>query len=114
MQLLSKAPILILQVGWYNGPIEEKYKLSYPDDTLGVLAISIPDMWEKAFIPFAKEQDWDNWNNENNPLHECMIYNSDKVKQVEQDTVIFMYQSFFLLLKSRFENIIILYDTNMT
>ena len=40
-------------------------------------------MWEKAFIPFAKEQDWDNWNNENNPLHECMIYNFDKVKQVE-------------------------------
>ena len=43
----------MLQVGWYNKPIDEKYKLSVPDDTLGVLVLSIPDMWEKAFIPFA-------------------------------------------------------------
>ena len=40
-------------------------------------------MWEKAFIPFAKLQDWDNWNNEKNPLDECMIYHFDKVKKVE-------------------------------
>ena len=74
-----------MQVGWYNEPgtMEEKYKLSVPDDTLGVLVLSIPDMWEKAFIPFAKKQDWDNWNKENDPLHECMIHHFDKVKKVE-------------------------------
>ena len=81
--LLSKVYIIILQVGWYNESIEDKCKLSVPDDTLGVLVLSIPDMWEKAFIPFAKEQDWDNWNNEKNPLDECMIYNFNQVKQVE-------------------------------
>ena len=74
-----------MQVGWYNKPIiDEKYKLSDLDgDTLGVLVLSIPDMWEKAFIPFAKQQDWDNWDTKKNPLHECMIYHFDKVKQVE-------------------------------
>ena len=81
--MLSKAPILILQVGWYNEHVKKEYKLSVPDDTLGVLVLSIPDMWEKAFIPFAKKQDWDNWNEDKNPLHECMIYHFDKVKQVE-------------------------------
>ncbi|XP_078327892.1 uncharacterized protein LOC111115434 [Crassostrea virginica] len=69
------------KVGWYNQPIEEKYKLPFPDDTLAVLVISTPDLWEKAFIPFAKNQDLDNWDNERNPLHECMIYHFDQVKQ---------------------------------
>ena len=73
-----------MQVGWYNKPIDEKYKLSDLDgDTLGVLVLSIPDMWEKAFEPFAKQQDWDNWDTKKDPLHECMIYHFDKVKQVE-------------------------------
>ncbi|XP_078329182.1 cyanocobalamin reductase / alkylcobalamin dealkylase-like [Crassostrea virginica] len=69
------------KVGWYNEPIEKKYKLPCKYDTLGVLVLSIPDMWEKAFIPFAKKQDWANWNKEKNPLHECMIYNFEKAKQ---------------------------------
>ena len=94
---MSKVFILILQVGWYNESIDDKYKMSVADDTLAVLAISIPDMWEKAFIPFAKEQDWDNWNNEKNPLDECMIYNFDHVKQVEKDIIISMFYSFCLL-----------------
>ena len=74
-----------MQVGWYNEHVDDEYRLSLslPDDTLGVLVLSIPDMWEKAFIPFAKKQDWDNWNNEKYPLDECMIYHFDRVKQVE-------------------------------
>ena len=79
--------------------------------------MSIPDMWEKAFIPFAKEQDWDTWNNENYPLDECMIYHFDKVKQVEQDNIILMYPVFFFHFNNiprKFEEIIYLYDTNMT
>ena len=82
----------MLQIGWYNEHVDEKYKLSVPDDTLGVLAISIPDMWEKAFIPFAKQQDWDNWKKEKDPLHECMIHHFDQVKQVEYNIkLIYMY-----------------------
>ena len=72
-----------MQVGWYNEHVEKEYKLSVPDDTLAVLVLSIPDMWEKAFIPFAKEQDWDNWDKKKHPLRECMIYNFDQVKQVK-------------------------------
>lgn len=76
--------ILILQVGSYNEYVEEKYKLPYPDDTLGLFVNSIPDMWEKAFIAFIKTQ---TFNEEENPLHQCMIYNFDKVKQVIKETL---------------------------
>ena len=47
---MSKVFILILQVGWYNESIDDKYKMSVADDTLAVLAISIPDMWELSLI----------------------------------------------------------------
>nr|XP_022307864.1 methylmalonic aciduria and homocystinuria type C protein homolog [Crassostrea virginica] len=47
------------QVGWYNDLVGEKYKLPYHKNALGLLVLSIPDMWEKAFIPFVQHQLWD-------------------------------------------------------
>lgn len=70
-----------MQVGWYNKCVEDKYKLPFHDDTLGVLVIGIPES-EKAIIPFLKQLDWDNWKEDKNPLHECLIYHFDKVAQV--------------------------------
>ena len=71
---------LIFQVGWYNDLVGEKYKLPYHKNALGLLVLSIPDMWEKAFIPFVQHQHWDELHD---PLHQCMIYYFDRVNQVE-------------------------------
>ena len=70
-----------MQVGWYNKCVEDKYKLPYHDDTLGVLVIGMPES-EKALIPFVKQLDWDNWKEDKNPVLECLIYHFDKVAQV--------------------------------
>uniref|UniRef100_A0A8B8BYH9 Cyanocobalamin reductase (cyanide-eliminating) n=1 Tax=Crassostrea virginica TaxID=6565 RepID=A0A8B8BYH9_CRAVI len=66
------------QVGWYNDLVGEKYKLPYHKDALGLLVLSIPDMWEKAFIPFVQHQHWDELHD---PLDQCMIYYFDRVNQ---------------------------------
>nr|XP_022307638.1 LOW QUALITY PROTEIN: methylmalonic aciduria and homocystinuria type C protein homolog [Crassostrea virginica] len=77
------------KVEWYNEYVEEKYKLPYPDDTFGLFVNSIPDMWEKAFIAFIKTQ---TFNEEEIPLHQCMIYNFDKVKQFPEHDIEVMHQ----------------------
>ncbi|KAL2089484.1 hypothetical protein ACEWY4_014172 [Coilia grayii] len=42
------------KVGWYNRQLSASFHLPYPDDTLAVVVLSVPGMFEKAFIPFLK------------------------------------------------------------
>lgn len=44
----------MLQVGWYNDKVDEIFHLPYDKDTLGILLLSTPDMFEKVFVPFIK------------------------------------------------------------
>ncbi|XP_022615038.1 methylmalonic aciduria and homocystinuria type C protein [Seriola dumerili] len=44
-----------LKVGWYNSVLPPSLRLAFPDDTLAVVVLSTPAMFEQAFLPFLKE-----------------------------------------------------------
>ena len=44
------------QVGWYNSLLPANFHLAYPDDTLAVVVLSTPSMFEQAFLPFMEEK----------------------------------------------------------
>lgn len=68
-----------LQIGWYNEQVKDVFRLSYPADTLGLLVISTPDMFERAFIPFLKNEEC---NEIRDPIDQCVVHYFNKVKQV--------------------------------
>ena len=41
------------KVGWYNARVEKPYHLQLHEDTLAVLIVSTPSMFEKLFLPFV-------------------------------------------------------------
>ncbi|XP_029939219.1 cyanocobalamin reductase / alkylcobalamin dealkylase [Salarias fasciatus] len=45
-----------LKVGWYNSVLSPSLRLSYPDDSLAVLLLSTPAMFEQAFLPFMEQK----------------------------------------------------------
>lgn len=49
--------MLFSQVGWYNETVGESFRLQYDDDTIAVLLVSTPDMFEKVFLPFVRSGD---------------------------------------------------------
>lgn len=67
------------KIGWYNEHVQEVFRLSYPADTLGLLVISTPDMFERAFIPFVKEQE--ECDGIRDPIDQCVAYYFNKVKE---------------------------------
>ena len=40
------------KIGWYNALVGKEFKFPYPEDTLAVLILSSPSMFEKVFLPF--------------------------------------------------------------
>ncbi|KAF7203431.1 cyanocobalamin reductase / alkylcobalamin dealkylase [Nothobranchius furzeri] len=45
-----------LKVGWYNAVLPPCLHLSYPEDTLAVVLLSTPAMFEQAFLPFMEQK----------------------------------------------------------
>ncbi|KAM3619514.1 uncharacterized protein V6R79_009527 [Siganus canaliculatus] len=45
-----------LKVGWYNSLLPPTLHLPYPDDSLAVVVLSTPSMFEQAFLPFMEEK----------------------------------------------------------
>ncbi|MEQ2167348.1 hypothetical protein GOODEAATRI_003240 [Goodea atripinnis] len=45
-----------LKVGWYNSVLPPSLHLPYPDDTLAVVVLSTPAMFEQAFLPFLEQR----------------------------------------------------------
>ncbi|XP_008275690.1 cyanocobalamin reductase / alkylcobalamin dealkylase [Stegastes partitus] len=45
-----------LKVGWYNSLLPATLHLSYPDDTLAMVVLSTPAMFEQAFLPFMEQR----------------------------------------------------------
>jgi len=41
-----------LKIGWYNAKVQPPFHLPYPEDTLAVLVISTPSMFEQLFLPY--------------------------------------------------------------
>lgn len=60
------------------------FRLSYPEDTLGLLVISTPDMFERAFIPFVKHQE--ECDGIRDPIDQCVAHYFNKVKEVHTMT----------------------------
>ncbi|XP_051952136.1 cyanocobalamin reductase / alkylcobalamin dealkylase [Xyrauchen texanus] len=44
------------KVGWYNAVTSQAHHVSYPTDTLAVVVLSTPSMFERAFLPFLQSQ----------------------------------------------------------
>ncbi|KAF0313016.1 Methylmalonic aciduria and homocystinuria type C [Amphibalanus amphitrite] len=43
-----------LLIGWYNEQVSPGFRLPHPPDTLAVVVISTPDMFERCFIPHVR------------------------------------------------------------
>ncbi|XP_071751778.2 cyanocobalamin reductase / alkylcobalamin dealkylase [Centroberyx gerrardi] len=48
--------VYALKVGWYNAVLSPSLRLAYPDDTLAVVVLSTPAMFEQAFLPFMEQR----------------------------------------------------------
>ncbi|XP_029906095.1 cyanocobalamin reductase / alkylcobalamin dealkylase isoform X2 [Myripristis murdjan] len=44
------------EIGWYNAVLSPPLRLAYPDDTLAVVVLSTPAMFEQAFLPFMEKR----------------------------------------------------------
>ncbi|XP_035208867.1 cyanocobalamin reductase / alkylcobalamin dealkylase-like isoform X2 [Stegodyphus dumicola] len=87
--------IVKMQVGWYNSLVQSIFKLNYDENNVAFLIISIPKMFENAFIPFLKQK-----NNEvsglNDPIDECMMFYLSKISQLFPDHKIKVVHDFEL------------------
>ncbi|KAI3368936.1 hypothetical protein L3Q82_025909, partial [Scortum barcoo] len=45
-----------LKIGWYNSVLPPSLHLAHPDDTLAVVLLSTPAMFEQAFLPFMEQR----------------------------------------------------------
>lgn len=69
-----------LQVGWYNSTLSPALHLAYPNDTLAVVVLSTPSMFEQAFLPFVEERGFQKLSD---PIDQCVKhYVSSAVSQV--------------------------------
>ncbi|XP_067272816.1 cyanocobalamin reductase / alkylcobalamin dealkylase [Pseudorasbora parva] len=44
------------KVGWYNAVLSHGHHLPYPEDTLAVVVLSTPSMFELSFLPFLQSR----------------------------------------------------------
>uniref|UniRef100_A0A8C6SYZ1 Cyanocobalamin reductase / alkylcobalamin dealkylase n=1 Tax=Neogobius melanostomus TaxID=47308 RepID=A0A8C6SYZ1_9GOBI len=60
---------LLSKIGWYNNVLPASLHLSYPEDTLAVVVLSTPSMFEQAFLPFLEEQSFQGLSD---PIDQCV------------------------------------------
>ncbi|CAL9695653.1 unnamed protein product [Knipowitschia caucasica] len=58
-----------LKVGWYNHVLPASLQLSYPEDTLAVVVLSTPSMFELSFLPFLEQQ---HFHRLSDPIDQCV------------------------------------------
>ncbi|KAI5623574.1 methylmalonic aciduria and homocystinuria type C protein-like [Silurus asotus] len=44
-----------LKIGWYNAVVSQAHQLQYSADTLALVVLSTPSMFEKVFLPFLQK-----------------------------------------------------------
>ncbi|XP_060081184.1 cyanocobalamin reductase / alkylcobalamin dealkylase-like [Ylistrum balloti] len=66
------------KIGWYNEYVDKPYVLPYDPDTLAVLVISTPRMFEEAFKPFVCRQHCEGIKD---PIDECVAHHFKLVKE---------------------------------
>ena len=83
------------QIGWYNDSCEQNvFHLSHPYETLAVLIVSTPKMFEGLLFPYLLER-WQQ--GELDPLDECMKAQFVKMKALFGDDKVDFIQDFELL-----------------
>ena len=73
------------KVDWYNAIVDTKFKLELHGDTLAVLVMNTPAMFEHVFLDDLFEtykSDEAKFESVNDPLDECLSRLFDKVKKV--------------------------------
>lgn len=58
-----------LKIGWYNAVLSPAFRLPYSDDTLGVLVLSTPALFEQVFLPFLESR---GCQGVSDPIDECI------------------------------------------
>lgn len=58
------------KVGWYNNKVETPFQFPFHEDTLAVLVISTPSMFEKLFLPYIMAEK--STTKKADPLDECI------------------------------------------
>lgn len=84
-----------MQIGWYNEQVHKAFHLDYTPDTLAVVVISTPLMFDQGFKPFVRETDC--LGDVRDPIDECMAHYFDKVKQELRDLEIETIHDFDIL-----------------
>ncbi|CAE1172262.1 MMACHC [Acanthosepion pharaonis] len=80
-----------MKVEWYNNVVEEKYHLPYDPDTVAIVVLSTPDMFDLAFKPFLQSG---SYTGSNDGIDECIKYYMQKVNQVIPDIdIIYDYET---------------------
>lgn len=72
-------------VDWYNHFVNEKYKLNYDANTLGVLILNGPRMFEKLFLSYLFDSFGHNLSgidSLNDPIDSCLALKFASAKQV--------------------------------
>ena len=88
------------QIGWYNDRVQEVFKLPHHDDTLGVVVISSPDMFELLFRPYLLKhhtQQQHDPGEASDPLDRCMKLQFDQMKALCASHDVYSLQDFELL-----------------
>ncbi|CAL1540843.1 unnamed protein product [Lymnaea stagnalis] len=82
-QFLNKGlEIYPFKVGWYNDEVEELFHFNFDPDTLAVLVVSTPDMFERALVPFMCSDDC---TGTLDLLDKCMKHNFSLVRRIFPD-----------------------------
>ncbi|GAB1604734.1 methylmalonic aciduria and homocystinuria type C protein homolog isoform X2 [Argonauta hians] len=71
------------KISWYNDLVDSQYKLDYPPDTLAVIVVNSPSMFEKGYKPYLYEYYTEECQN---PLNDSIKYYMKKVQEVYPDT----------------------------
>ncbi|KAK3591265.1 hypothetical protein CHS0354_010630 [Potamilus streckersoni] len=72
----------VFKVGWYNDKVKPEFHLNYEYDTMIILVLSTPDMFDKAFKPYLLRTDC---LGVRDPIDECMTFHFKQMKECFQD-----------------------------
>ena len=72
-------------IKWYNNHVDDKFKLNYAENTLAVLVINKPKMFDKLFLKFLFDKfkyGSESLESHNDPIDLCMTETFSQIKQV--------------------------------
>lgn len=81
------------KIGWYNARVQSPFHLHYSDDTLAILIISTPSMFEQLFLPYLASS---YQQGQMDPLDHCMSKWFERCKKAFPKWEVETFQDFEL------------------